>query len=89
MVKESIREALADINPEIIVFDNPSYDDSIIGVSQDDRAIYSYEMMCEELMRDENFTEEEAIDWINYNTIRAIPYGGPIIMFDIERDGEN
>ena len=32
-------------------------------------------------------SEEEAMEWIDYNTIRAIPYAGsgaPIIMFDLE-----
>lgn len=30
--------------------------------------------------------EEEAIEWIEYNTIRAIPYAGekaPIVMYDL------
>ena len=34
-----------------------------------------------------NFTEEEAIDWISYNTIRSLSYMGddaPIIMYPIE-----
>jgi hypothetical protein len=38
-------------------------------------------------MEEEEFTEEEAIEWIDYNTIRALPYMGekaPIIMYPIE-----
>lgn len=68
---ESVREKLP---PHSIVLDNESYDNSIIGVSLDDRVIYSYEMMVGEYMRDNNCTEDEAMDWIDYNTIRAIPY---------------
>ena len=40
----------------------------------------------EELMEDENCSYEEAADWIDYNTIRSLPYAGengPIIMFSI------
>ena len=35
----------------------------------------------------EGFTEEESIEWIDYNTIRALPYIGenaPIIIYSIE-----
>ena len=60
-----------------------SYDKALIGVSHDDRAIYDYELMVEWLMEEEDFTEEEAVEWIDYNTIRALPYmgaDGPIIL---------
>lgn len=41
-----MREALADEGYEdTVVFENPSYDTAIIGVSYDGRAIYDYELM--------------------------------------------
>lgn len=72
---------------DVIILSNYSYDDALIGISEDGRAIYDYYKMVEWLMREENFTEEEAIEWIDYNTIRALPYMGayaPIIMYPIE-----
>lgn len=60
-----------------------SYDSALIGVTQDDRAVYDYNLMVEWLMEDQGFTEEEAVDWIDYNTIRALPYmgaDGPIVL---------
>ena len=63
-----------------------SYDGSIIGVTTDDRVVYSYDKMVEELMQDEEWSYEYAVDWIDYNTIRALPYAGPngpIIMYNI------
>ena len=60
-----------------------SFDSALIGVSHDDRAVYDYDLMVEWLMKTEGFTEEEAIEWIDYNTIRALPYmgdDGPIVM---------
>ena len=71
---------------DIIIFKNPSYDDALIGVSEDGRAIYDYEKMIEGLMQEEDWTDDEAEDWVNYNTIRALPYmgeGAPIIMFPV------
>ena len=63
-----------------------SYDDALIGVTHDNRAVYDYEKMVEWLISTEGFTEEEAIEWIDYNTLRAIGYFGevaPIIMYPI------
>lgn len=57
-----------------VVLDNESYDNSIIGVTFEGGAIYSYERMVEEYMKDNDCTEEEAVEWIEYNTMRAIPY---------------
>ena len=60
-----------------------SYDSALVGVSHDDRAVYDYDLMMEWLMNTEGFTEEEAADWIDYNTIRALPYmgnDGPIVL---------
>lgn len=66
---------------------NYSYDSALIGVSHDDRAIYDYEKMIEWLMNEEGWSYEEAIEWVDYNTIRALPYMGadaPIIMYPLE-----
>lgn len=84
----SVNLQLRDELPEdAIVFDNMSYDGSIIGVTTDDRVVYSYDKMVEELMQDEEWSYEDAVEWIDYNTIRALPYAGPngpIIMYPIQ-----
>jgi hypothetical protein len=60
--------------PDSIVFDNHSYDNSIIGVTLDGRAIYCFERMIEEFREDEDCDYLEAVEWIEYNTLRALPY---------------
>lgn len=48
--------------------------------------MYDFEKMIEWLVETENFTYEDAIEWIEYNTIRALPYFGsdaPIIMYPL------
>lgn len=76
----------AELPEDAIVFDNMSYDGSIVGVTTDGRVVYDYDKMVEELMEDEECSYEEATEWIDYNTIRALPYAGengPIIMYSI------
>ena len=81
-------ERLLDAGYEgIIYLTNYSYDDALIGVSEDGRAVYDYDKMIEWLIKEEGWTAEDAMEWIDYNTIRALPYmgsGAPIIMYPIE-----
>ena len=63
-----------------------SYDTALIGVTSDHRAVYDFDLMVEWLILNQNFTLEEAIEWIEFNTIRALPYFGenaPIIMYPL------
>lgn len=65
---------------------NESYDDALIGVSEDGRAIYDFELMIEWLMTKYDWSETESIEWIEVNTLRALPYmgeGAPIIMYGL------
>ena len=81
----NIREALCNMGYEdAVVFENPSYDDAIIGVT-DGRVVYDFDKMVECLVNDEDMDEVEAIEFIEYNTIRALPYieNAPIVMFSI------
>ena len=71
---------------ESIVLDPEGLDDGIIGISHDGRVVYSYNRLIAAFMEHEGMTYEEAVEWIDYNTLRAIPYMGefaPIIMTDL------
>ena len=73
---ELFRECGVGEEDQPLLFTDHSYDKSIIGfTSVDGRAVYSYESMIQEFMEDENCSEEEAQDWVDYNTMRALPYG--------------
>lgn len=67
---------------DVIVFDNPSFDNALIGVSEDNRAVYDYDKMVVWLAVTWAISREEAIEFIEYNTIRALPYyeNAPIVM---------
>ena len=83
----NVEERLLDNGYEdVVFFINYSYDDALIGVTDDNRAVYDYNKMVEWLVKEHNFTDEEAMEWIDFNTIRALPYMGdtaPIIMFPL------
>ena len=69
----------------VIIFENPSYETAFVGVSHDERAVYDYDKMVEYLVTQDGMTYEEAADFIDYNTIRSLPYlqGSPIIVYGI------
>jgi hypothetical protein len=57
-----------------------------MGISEDNRAVYNYEKMIEYLMDNNNWSDNEAVEFIEYNTIRALPYmdnKAPIIMYPL------
>ena len=71
---------------EASFFVNPDYAQAIIGIDDDGRLIYSYSKMVECLMLSDSMEYEDAVEFIDYNTIRTVPYMGkksPIILYDI------
>ena len=73
----------ADVNEtDMLLFSNPDFPNAIIGISSDDRVIYDYDLMVQDLMKSEDLSETDAIEFINYNTIRSLPYyeKAPIIL---------
>ena len=72
-VKETLHELEHD---ESVVFENPDYVSAIVGMTEDGRVVYSYDKMITHLVETDGMTEEDAIDFISYNTERAIPYAG-------------
>jgi hypothetical protein len=62
---------------DVVILENYSYDDALVGVTEDGRAVYDWEKMIDWLMETEGMDPIEALEWIEYNTIRALPYAGP------------
>lgn len=87
-------DALAEgyISEDALRFENPSFDNSIVAVDYDGRLIYDYDLMVEELMRQDNISGEEAIDFISYNTLRSLDYmtdkKKPIVIMERIRNNE-
>lgn len=82
------RELLCDMGYEdSVIFDNPDYDEAIIGVSYDGRVIYDIDLMVQHLMTYCDMDEMEAIEFIDYNCSYSSPYakyGDPIIMYRLQ-----
>ena len=72
---------------DVIIFDNPGYDTALIGVSEDNRAVYDYDKMVIWLAVTWAISREEAIEFIEYNTIRALPYceNAPIVVYPLPK----
>lgn len=83
---EKNRELLNQLgHNDSIVFEHPSYDEAIIGVDSNERVVYDFEQMAECLMKDDGMSYEDAVEFIEYNTIRALPYmpNSPIVMYGL------
>ena len=68
----------------VVILDNYSFDSALIGVTTENRAVYDYDKMISYLVTEHGFNVIDAIEWVEYNTIRAIGYAGedaPIVMY--------
>lgn len=81
-------EKLSDLGyNDVIVFRDYDYESALVGISDDNRAIYDFDEMIEWLVKNEDFTYDDAVEWIEYNTLRALPYAGskgPIVMYSLD-----
>lgn len=77
---ENVMEYLKDVEANIFV--NPDYNNAIIGVTTDDRVVYDYYSMIDSLSSKDDISWEEAQEFIDYNTVRALPYmdRAPVIV---------
>ena len=86
--EDDIRNLIEDYDYEdVLIFSNPDYASAFVGVSYDNRAVYDYDKMVEYLMDRDGMTDIEAIEFIDYNTIRSLPYygeGTPIIIYKLD-----
>ena len=65
---------------------NYNYETALIGVTGDGMAVYDFDKMVDWLIETEGFTDVEAVEWIEYNTVRPLPYMGedaPIIVYPL------
>lgn len=92
-LKELISEIVGDddVLDEIIVLEGDEFADGCIGVSVNNCAVYSYDKLIESLCKHNNWESTDAIEWIEYNTLRALPYmasvgNPPIIIYDLPKE---
>ena len=65
----------------------PDFAPAVIGISSNGTLVYSYDKMVRCLAKQDNMPEDEAMEYIDYNTIRSLPYWDdrrPVIMYDID-----
>lgn len=82
--QEEVKEYLIMIGCEdTTVFECSDYCTAFIGTDlSTGRAIYEYDLMIKHLMNREGMSQDEAIEWIDYNTLGALPSipNAPIIL---------
>ena len=88
----AIIDYVGEENPSAIMFRDPDFYSAIVGYYYNEMdlpvLVYKYDKMVESLTAEYEDSEDpytDAIEWIDYNTIRALPYmdadGRPIIIY--------
>lgn len=63
------------------------FNKAVVGI-QDQRLVYSYKKIVLALVEYYNFSIDGAYSWIEYNTIRSLPYMGPYKPIILDDDGD-
>lgn len=77
-----IIDIIEEINPDAVVFSDEEFITALIGYTDDGRAVYDFNEMVNFLVDRDGMDRLDAADYIDYNTVRALPYYGdnsPII----------
>ena len=97
-LKSLIREFVQDEEEldKIVILEGDEFADGAIGITVDNRVVYSYNRLVQSLAESYSDCDEienkelSAIEWIDYNTIRSLPYmeaqglNAPIIFYEFE-----
>ena len=82
-----------DIVDKIVVLEGDEFADGCIGITHDYHLVYDYGKLAQSIAEKNNISIEEAIEFIDYNTIRSLPYINnqgllePIIMYSFVEEG--
>lgn len=80
MTNKQLKEVIADKVfdqeelDQIIVLEGDEFADGAIGLTIDNHLVYDYNKLVESLMKHNDWSELDAIEWIDFNTIRSLPY---------------
>ena len=90
---EELIDYISTENPDATMFVNPNFYEAIVGYTENDEGlpvfVYDYNKMIESLAEEYEDSEDpvtDAIEWIEYNTMRTLPYMGnsrPVIIYTI------
>ena len=92
MTSKEVLEFLEEENPEAVLFENPSFEKALIGYTENNLgnfvAVYDYNEMVDSLAEEYSADSEDpytdAIEWIEFNSMRSLPYMGenaPVIIY--------
>lgn len=85
MTKDDVEEFAKENEVEILLFSD--YENCILGISTDNRAIYSLSQMVVYLNDKDGIEFEDAMDHISYNTLRSLDYipieQRPVVLNDL------
>lgn len=88
-----VREEICMLGGEdALMFDNPDFDNAVIGVTTDGKVVYDYDKMVMDMAERDEVSLLDAAEFIDYNAIRSIPYAGgqaPIVMYPITPEVSN
>ena len=65
----------------------PDCDQAVVGLTQDHRPVYDYDRLVECFRKNNDWTMEMAVEWVDYNVLNCFEtLGYPIVMTRFDDD---
>lgn len=79
------QDLIDNANPKALVLEpRATFDDALIGVTADGRLVYTEDKILAVLQDKDGMSYEEALDYYQFNTVRALEYAkasvSPVIL---------
>lgn len=75
--RKAVNEMLEELDISMSLLEPAHIDEAIVGISfETGQVIYDYDTVVRSFMKANKWTYEEAVEWVDYNTLRALPYEG-------------
>ena len=75
--RDALHKVAIDHDTSVVILENCSYPTGLVGwVCENNkiRALYQSDKMIEDLMTENNWSYEDAVEWYDFNTYRGVPY---------------
>ena len=83
-----IKKIIEDLDVDVPVIVLEGMDEAVIGITNDDKVVYSIDKICEIISRSQNMDIAEASEYVYASVLPGFEFGdfNPVFMYELKED---